>query len=297
VTGLFCCLNWAILRVGEQESSRPPPSEPLEVSKLVAHRLGELHLRVLSSIFSFAARRRYAASNPVSDLQVRPTKEKAESAYFTDDGIPVLLAALSEWDRPLVEFALPTGMRVGEIVAVRWGNVNPTESVVYVHEAYIDGLGIDVPKTKGSKRTVRLSRQAVALLGTLWSEYVTDADVVFPSPDAPTLDGHRRGNSVLKHVLLPAIEKAGIPRSGEHLDPPTPRLRNFHSLRHTYARIVLENGGDLEWLSRQLGHSSSAVTRDVYGHWSKDAAKREVERLETAGAFSFATVELDEKPA
>jgi integrase len=256
------------------------------------------HLRVLSGIFRFAVRRRYAASNPVEVLEVKPERERGEAPYFTDDEIPVLLAALSEWDRPLVEFALLTGMRLGELIALRWANVNLGESVVYVREAYTDGLGVNEPKTKGSKRTVRLSKQAVALLGSLWSEYVTDADVIFPpSSDAPTLDGYRRGNTVLKHILVPAMEEAGIPRNSEHLDPPSSRDRGFHSLRHTYARVVLENGGELGWLSRQLGHSSEAVTRDVYGHWSKDAAKREVERLETAGAFSFSTVALDEESA
>lgn len=257
--------------------------EPLSASTRLKH------LRVLSSIFKFAAKRRYCASNPVADLDLRPKKERHEAAYFTDDEIPVLLASVGASDRPLIEFALLTGMRLGELVALRWGNVNLSERVVYVHEAYTDGIGINEPKTKGSRRPVRLSSEAVGLLGGLWSEHRTDRDIVFPpSPEAPTLDGYRRGNSVLKHVLLPAIKKAGIPRSGEHLDPPTTKLRNFHSLRHTYARLVLENGGELSWLSRQMGHSSEAVTRDVYGHWSQDAAKRQVDLLEKRGAFNFA---------
>lgn len=252
------------------------------------------HLRVLSSIFKFAVRRRYAAVNPVEALEVKPDREHAESPYFTDDEIPVLLASTEDFDRPLVEFALLTGMRLGELIALRWGNVNLTEGVVYVREAYTDGIGVNEPKTKGSKRTVRLSSQAQTLLGRLWSKTASEDDVVFPpSADAPTLDGFRRGNTVLKVVLLPAMEKAGIPRSGEHLDPPTDRDRGFHSLRHTYARLVLENGGELEWLSRQLGHSSTAVTQNIYGHWSRDAARRQVERLEAAGAFAFAATQPD----
>lgn len=60
--------------------------------------------------------------------------------------------------------------------------------------------------------------------------------------------------------------------------------RTWHSLRHTYARVVLEKGAPIFWLSRQLGHSSVQVTQNVYGHWSRSARKTEVEKL--AGAFT-----------
>ncbi|HUO72325.1 MAG TPA: tyrosine-type recombinase/integrase [Solirubrobacteraceae bacterium] len=61
-------------------------------------------------------------------------------------------------------------------------------------------------------------------------------------------------------------------------------LRRFHSFRHRFARIALEHGAELTWLSRHLGHSSTAVTDKVYGHWSRAARKRAMERL--AGAFA-----------
>jgi integrase len=111
------------------------------------------HLRVLSAIVKFAVRRRYRASNPVTDLELRPSKEKAEAPYFTDDEIPVLFGGVSKWDRPLVEFGLLTGMRLGELIALRWGNVNLSDGVVHVQEAYTDGLGVTEPKTKGSRRS------------------------------------------------------------------------------------------------------------------------------------------------
>jgi integrase len=81
------------------------------------------------------------------------------------------------------------------------------------------------------------------------------------------------------------MKRAGIPRDGQHLTPPTKASRTFHSLRHTYARVALENGVELSWLSRQMGHSSTAVTDTRYGHLSKTARKREVAKLE--GAWSL----------
>jgi integrase len=82
-----------------------------------------------------------------------------------------------------------------------------------------------------------------------------------------------------KQILYPALKRAGIDRVG-----PTGEQRTWHSLRHTYARITLENGAPLFWLSRQLGHSSVQVTQDVYGHFSRSARKTEAEKLE--GVFN-----------
>jgi integrase len=119
----------------------------------------------------------------------------------------------------------------------------------------------------------------------LQAQRVQDEDVLLFPPLVPTPDGYRRGYDTPKRVLYPAMVKAGISRSGEHLTPPTKAQRTFHSLRHTYARVALENGVELSWLSRQMGHSSTAVTDGRYGHLSKTARKREVAKLE--GAWSL----------
>jgi integrase len=58
-----------------------------------------------------------------------------------------------------------------------------------------------------------------------------------------------------------------------------PENRTLHSLRHTYAKRALETGREITWLSRHLGHSSLAVTVEVYGHWSRAEAKREARQM------------------
>jgi integrase len=101
--------------------------------------------------------------------------------------------------------------------------------------------------------------------------------------------GHVGRNAVTKRKLYKAMRDAkppqgkrlkkdewGIPRVGERGNP-----RSFHSLRHTYARLVLEAGGDRFWLQQQLGHSSAAMT-ERYSMWSKAAERRQ--------ADSFASV-------
>lgn len=248
------------------------------------------HLRVLSSMFKKAVRRGYASSNPVDmlDASERPQATKKEAPYFTNDELPLLIGAVEESnDKALVTLALLTGMRLGELIALRWSNVDVTNKTIHVIEAHKDGLGVGAPKSARSKRDVELTKQAVKVLGSvLRAQGVQDDEkaLVFP-PSIPTCDGYRRGDSIPRYVLYPAMTKAGIVRNGRHLTPSIATERTFHSLRHTYARIALENGADPNWLSRQMGHSTTAVTLNVYGHWSKAAAKVEAAKLE--GAFSL----------
>ena len=90
--------------------------------------------------------------------------------------------------------------------------------------------------------------------------------------------GHLDSGYVIRRVLYPAMKRAGIPREGEH-----GRNRTFHSFRHTFARITLENGAEITWVKEQLGHQSINLTVDTYGRWGRTAQKKQAERL--AGAF------------
>ena len=89
--------------------------------------------------------------------------------------------------------------------------------------------------------------------------------------------GHLTPRYVLRQVLYPALERAGIPRVGER-----GRKRDFHSFRHTFARIALEGGAEITWVQQQLGHSSITLTVDTYGHWARTAEKAQAERLADA---------------
>jgi integrase len=262
-----------------KEADGTTKTEPISASTQAKH------LRVLSAVFKVAVRQGLISRNPVDALDVsqRPQPERNEAPYFTDDEIPRLLAALDDFDRPLVKLALLTGMRLGELIALRWSHVDLLNATIHVRVAYTDGIGVGSPKSKRSIRDVELTEQAVAVLkGLLRAQGVQDDDALVFPPQTPTSDGYRRGYDVPKRALYPAIKKAGVSRSGSHLTPPTKADRTFHSLRHTFARVALENGVELTWLSRQMGHSSTQVTDQRYGHWSKAARKREVAKLEGA---------------
>jgi integrase len=236
------------------------------------------HLRVLSACFRVAVKERVALTNPVDllDDSLRPKVEVRERPWFEDDEIPRLLAEVPDGVfRVLFEVALKTGMRQGELVGLVWSNVNLLDAVIHVREQYTAGER-SAPKSRTSRRDVHITSDVVELLGHWYGELgkPDDDTLVFPGD----ID-YLRHWVITRRELYPAMERAGIPR--EHAR--TGVNRDFHSLRHTFARIALENGKPIYWLSRHLGHSSTKVTEAHYGHLSTSAAKAEIAELE--GAF------------
>lgn len=234
------------------------------------------HLRVLNGCLK-AASRRYGARNPFDRIErnERPTVVKKESAYFEDAELPPLFAQVPEGlYRTMFLVALKTGMRQGELSALQWGDVDLLGAEITVRRNFTAGR-VTTPKNKKT-RTVGLTSDVVDLLGGWWDGVAvpTDADLVFPAETG----GHLLSWNITRGVLYPAMKLAGVERVG-----PTEEKRTFHSFRHTYARIAMEKGREISWLSRQLGHSSIKVTQDVYGHFSKDAARQQTKMME--GAF------------
>lgn len=147
---------------------------------------------------------------------------------------------------------LGTGMRRGEILALKWSDLNFStgelriERQVYIIKAEVI---ISTPKTKASVRIVILPPSLVKIL----AEYKksVDSDWMFPSP----LDNSRPRNpsSVRKRLQL-ILERAGCKKV------------RFHDLRHTFATMALEHGMDIKTLSATIGHVSSATTLDIYSH-------------------------------
>ncbi len=233
------------------------------------------HLRVLHACLGSAVAHGYAGANPVNELPKaeRPRPAKKEAAYFENDELPRLFEHVDEGVfRVLFLVALKTGMRLGELLALTWTDVDLVEAVIRVRRTYTDGH-LGTPKNH-ERRDVDLTADVVELL-IGWLDELggpTGETLVFPGD---TWAGYLRPETVLRRELYPAMKGAGVPRVG-----PTGEKRTFHSLRHTYAKRALENGRQITWLSRHLGHSSLKVTSDVYGHWERAERRREAELME-----------------
>ena len=236
------------------------------------------HLRVLSACLQAAVFYRYAESNPVRELPPaqRPRPDRKEAAYFENHELPRLFCQLrDEPYRSLCLVALKTGMRQGELLALRWCDIDLEEAVVRVRLSRTGGT-TGTPKNR-ERRDVDLITDVVELLARLRTKRgsANEQSLVFPGA---------RGTSfvdppvVLRRHLYPAMARAGIQRVG-----PTLEKRTFHSFRHTFAKRALESGAQITWLFRHLGHSSLKVTTDIYGHWER--AERKIQAAKMEGAF------------
>jgi integrase len=234
------------------------------------------HLRVLHACLRAAVRARYAARNPVADLEEsqRPQHERQEAAHFADEELTRLIPQIrAGTHRTLFLLSLGTGLRIGEACALTWGDVDLIEATIRVRRSWTDGQLL-TPKNR-QRRDVPLSADMVDLLGKWWREKDHPADnntLVFP---ANTTTGYVNSDSLRKRILYPAMERAKVPREDVH-----GVSRTWHSLRHSFARIALERGASMLWVSRTMGHSSLAVTEQVYAHFSKAGARAEAAKLD-----------------
>jgi integrase len=236
------------------------------------------HLRVLGACLQSALIAGYTGRNPVRMIprSEKPKPAKKESAYFENAELPLIFGRLDAGVyRSLCLVALKTGMRLGELLALTWGDVSLLDGVIRVRRTYTDGF-LDAPKTH-DPRDVDLSPEVVELLGGWWRELGEPGDdrLVFPGP---TKSGYLDSGAVLDE-LYAAMQNNDVARFGPSGEKPS-----FHSFRHTFAKVALESGRSITWLQRQLGHKSITITIDRYGHWERAARRVEAEAL--VGAFS-----------
>jgi len=162
-------------------------------------------------------------------------------------------------------------MRQGELLALRWTDVDLDQAVIRVRSSYTGG-SLGTPKNR-ERRDVDLISAVVELLLGLRNGSSND-DLVFPGENG---HGFLSPTVVLRRHLYPAMAAAQIRRVG-----PTHEKRTFHSFRHTFAKRALESGAQITWLSRHLGHSSLKVTTDIYGHWERAERKLQAAKMEDA---------------
>jgi integrase len=267
-------IRYFLDRIRQANADRHPAKDgqpPREVSPATLAK----HLRQLGACLQAAIAEGYATENPVRTLHrtAKPRVAKSRPTYYTDPELPRLWPELAF--RPvmlvLCKTAVGTGLRFGELAALRWDDVDLLDREVHVLRSFTDGIGETTPKSNEA-RTIDLTPPAAKLLEA-WCANNDSGGLLFEREEG----GHLSPGYVLRQVLYPALERAGVPRVGER-----GRKRDFHSFRHTFARIALEGGAEITWVSQQLGHSNITLTVNTYGHWARTAEKLQAERLADA---------------
>ncbi|MFL5911207.1 MAG: tyrosine-type recombinase/integrase [Gaiellaceae bacterium] len=231
----------------------------------------------LGGVLNYAVRRRLIPDNPIRRLErrERPCVVRREMRILQPNEIDALLLAATPPYRPLLATAIFTGARQSELLGLQWADIDFDGGVVHVRRQLDRSGGYTQPKTPKALREIVLMPSLAALLRQhrFGSPYSAAADPVF----ATTTGRPMYYRNVTRRGLVAAITKAGLAREGE------PRLR-FHDLRHTFASLLIAQGLNVVFISRQLGHASPSMTLDVYGGLFDRAehARRAVEGLEAA---------------
>ena len=229
-----------------------------------------LHLRnLLSKIFSTAVEWEYVPANPASGVKLPPKPFREQPRFLTACEVSRLLKALEEPERTLVLMAVLTGMRVGELLALRWKNVDFERMIIRVREAVYEGHA-STPKTQGGIRDIPFGPAMEQALRRHFVRYQTSDDsLVFPSRKGT----HLRSGNLHKRFLLPACAKAEL------------RRYSWHDFRRTHATLLSDMGEPLKTAQAQLGHASISTTADIYAQSVPASQRAAIERLEHVVGF------------
>lgn len=164
--------------------------------------------------------------------------------------------------------ALNTGLRLGEICALRWTDLdfaNRTlkinRTVQRVNMGGKTALTVGEPKTERSKRTVTVPTDMMKLLTALYARSARRGYIFGPHPDRPL-----EPRTCQRHFKA-VLKSCGL------------KERNFHVTRHTFATRCIEKGGDVRTLSELLGHADIQTTLRLYVHPSEEHKRRLVEQI------------------
>jgi integrase len=256
ITPLHLTREWNRLRENGGHHRKTKASRPLS-GKTVRNIAG-----VVSSAFGRGIRWGLVTTNPVTHSDL-PTAQRKEGIALTPSQQTLLLeAAEAHWALPIIlHLCAATGARRGEIMALRWADIQNGRAVVSRSLTQTRStLGFKVPKN-GRARVVALPDSALKSLEDHRSkqamyreqfgpDYRSDLDLIVANPDGTPL----RPDSISGTVSA-LFRRLKLPKGA-----------SLHSLRHTHGSHLLAAGMELPAVSARLGHSSTYVTATVYAH-------------------------------
>jgi integrase len=248
-------------------------------------------LVTLGQILSYSVRHRYIDSNPLKEAE-RPKdtrEEEKEMKILTPEEIRSFLSNVNELKyKTLFLLAIMSGAREGELLGLKWSDVDFENKQVNIQRTYTKGRWFPT-KTKSSKRKIDLAPSVISELRKWKLACIpNDLDLVFPNEAGQPMNY----SNMVNRYFEPALEKAGIIEieTIEKKIEGTTKVKKlkkvkghkirFHDLRHTYASLMIEQGENIKYIQTQLGHSSPTVTLNVYAHLMKPTNQEAVLRLE-----------------
>ena len=202
--------------------------------------------------------------NPAAAL-ARPKRNEKPVECFTVAEQKKIEAAVKESKKDKMRgviLCLYTGLRIGELLALEWADVDLQSGSLTVNKSCHDtpeGLAVEKPKTFSSNRVIPLPKQLLPYLKE-WRKKSRSPRVINDGGKEISVRSYQRSFELL-------LKRAGV------------RHKGFHSLRHTFATRALECGMDVKTLSEMLGHKNPAVTLTRYAHSLTEHKREMMNRL------------------
>jgi integrase len=242
---------------------------------------------VLYSVLKQAVKEGLLGRNPVDAVE-RPKVEQAEHQILTEEQArQLVIASMGSRFGMLFYLALMTGIREGELLGLKWSDVDWSTGLLHVQRQLQriknQGLVLVPPKTKAGKRDVKLGqgtldrlavhRERQELEKTEMGERWEENELIFPNTLGKPMVVER-----MYEAFKQLLQENGLPDI------------RFHDLRHTSLSYLLDMGTSVNTVQQRAGHSKASVTTDVYGHavaHSQDEAAQKLEERFTPVAVKL----------
>jgi integrase len=210
-------------------------------------------LKLLSQVFNYARRQRWCVENPCWGVRRPRIRPSSEIHFLNRAELEAVLGAIDIGKKPfgaidkaIVLTAAMTGMRQGELLALRWMDVDWVAKRIRVRRNYVRGH-MDSPKSRSGERSVPLATRVASELQELrrGSRFPADGDLVFASP----LSGEPLDHASLLRRFKKALKAAGV------------RQVRFHDLRHTFGtRMAASPDVAMRQIQEWMGHRDYRTT-------------------------------------
>ncbi len=215
------------------------------------------YVGTLSALFKFAEKNEWASGNPCAHIELPKRVQDVEIHFLSAEELEALLREVDDpHDHALYLTAAMTGLRQGELIALRWRDIDWKNSRVRVRQNYVRGE-FGTPKSKRSSRSVPLADRVAGELERLHqaSLWQGDDDLVFANP----VTGKPLQRAMVLRHFKRAMRQAGL--SDE---------RVFHDLRHTFGTRMASAAVPMRTLQEWMGHRDIETTQ-VYADYAPSA--------------------------
>lgn len=259
-----------------------------DLSKSLSATMTNSVIAVLKSVLNGAVDDDVIAKNPAMTVKPLRTDDRPKAsetihrALTREEQKAFMEEAKSEWLYEFFCFSLCTGMRINEITALKWSDIDYVNNVIHITKTlrWKKGGGItetppksktsrrDIPMNDTIKKILQMQREKIALVyGDIFARQL-DNNIFLGSNGSRAIASATVGYSI--DSVLKRLRQQGI------------EIERFthHAFRDTFATRYIEEGGNMQTLKKILGHNSLAMTADLYSHVLPDTKQQEMQQIE-----------------